>query len=201
MQDEKSDITESRTRGGDRALGSHVAERVRGLRHQRGWSLERLSELCGVSRSMLSQIERNDTNPTVAVALAIATALGISLDELVASPGRRSPLELIRADDPHWVYRSDADVRIRTLSPLTPERALEFYEITLQRNGALRSAPHFSGTREHLTVQRGHVRVEAGEHVADLRAGDSATYPADVPHAIINSGRTAAVVYLIDIVP
>jgi transcriptional regulator with XRE-family HTH domain len=90
---------------------------------------------------MLSQIERGEANPTVAVALAIATAFNISLDELVA-PDQHSPLEVIHADDPHYVYRSDDACRIRTLSPLTSQRQLEFYEITLQPDGALRSAAH-----------------------------------------------------------
>jgi transcriptional regulator with XRE-family HTH domain len=171
------------------------------LRHQRGWSLERLSRLCGVSRSMLSQIERSDANPTVAVALAIATAFGTSLDELIDPPAQRSPLQVIRADDPHYVYRSDEHCRIRTLSPLTPERSLEFYEITLQRDGALRSAPHFVGTREYLSVQRGRVRVETGAHSEELRPGDSVAYPADVAHAIVNIGRTPALIYLVDLLP
>jgi transcriptional regulator with XRE-family HTH domain len=171
------------------------------LRQQRGWTLEGLSQMCGVSRSMLSEIERHDANPTVAVALAIATTFGISLDELVDPPPQRSPLEVIRSDDPCYVYRSDEDCRIRTLSPLTPERSLEFYEITLLRGGALRSASHFLGTREHLSVQRGRVRVEAGIHTADLRPGDSVAYPADIAHAIVNVGRTSAVVYLVDLLP
>jgi transcriptional regulator with XRE-family HTH domain len=183
------------------ALGSRLAARVRALRHQRGWSLERLSSVCGVSRSMLSQIERSEANPTVAVALAVATAFGISLNELVESPTQGSPLQVIRADDLHYVYRSDRDCRIRTLSPLTPERSLEFYEITFQPDGALRSAPHFVGTREHLTVQRGHLRVEAGEFAAELRRGDSIAYPADVAHAIVNIGGTTAVAYLVDVLP
>lgn len=194
-------MTDTSNNARGRPLGSELAARVRDLRTQRGWSLERLSRLCGVSRSMLSQIERSEANPTVAVALAIATALGISLDELVVASAGRSPLQVIHADDPHYVYRSDEACRIRTLSPLTAERRLEFYEITLQRDGALRSAAHFTGTREHLTLQRGRVRVEAGEHAAELRAGDSIVYPADVPHAIVNSGRAAAVVYLVDTIP
>jgi transcriptional regulator with XRE-family HTH domain len=201
MQDRLSEITDAHGVEQGRALGSNLADRVRALRAQRGWSLKRLSELCGVSQSMLSQVERSEANPTVAVALAIATALGVTLDELVNAPGDRSPLHVIRAEDPLYIYRADPDCRIRTLSPLTPERELEFYEITLQRDGALRSAPHFAGTREHLTVQRGRVRVEAGEHTAELRAGDSIAYPADIPHAIVNTGRTPAVVHLIDTVP
>ena len=77
------------------------------------------------------------------------------------------------------------------------EKDVEFYEIRLQPGGALRSAPHFEGTREFLTLQKGHVRVESGGDLVDLNPGDSGSYRADVQHAIVNSGKTEAVVFLI----
>jgi transcriptional regulator with XRE-family HTH domain len=187
--------------GRTEALGGHLGEQLRRLRAQRGWSLERLAGVCGVSRSMLSQIERGEANPTVIVAAAIARALGVSLDELVTPPDQGSPLSVIRADDPQYVYRADEHCRIRTLSPLTAQRELEFYEVTFPARGELRSAPHFAGTREFLTVLRGEVRVESGEYVARLAAGDSVAYPADVAHAIVNVGAGEAVVHLVDTVP
>lgn len=150
---------------------------------------------------MLSQIERNETNPTVVVALAVAKTLGVSLEELATPVGEGSPLKVIRGDDSQYVYRSDERCRIRTLSPLSAERELEFYEIELPAKGELRSAPHFAATREFLTVREGRVRVESGEHTTDLAAGDSVAYPADVPHAIVNLDSSRAIVYLIDTVP
>jgi transcriptional regulator with XRE-family HTH domain len=183
------------------ALGDHLSERLRALRRARGWSLEQLAGVCGVSRSMLSEIERNKANPTVGVALAIARALGVSLGELVGSAESDDPLRVIRAQEDEYVYRSDDQCRIRTLSPLTPERELEFYEIELSPAGELRSAAHFTGTREFLTVREGRVRVEVAGRDARLDAGDSIAYPADVPHAIVNDGDAAAVVYLIDTCP
>jgi transcriptional regulator with XRE-family HTH domain len=196
-QETTSDISD--TRRGERALGDHLASQVRALRKQRGWSLERLGQASGVSRSMLSQIERNDANPTVAVALAIATALGVTLDDLATAPDHRSPVHVVPFDDPHMIYRSDEHCRIRTLSPLTADRAIEFYEITLRPDGELRSAAHFAGTREILTVLRGRVRVEAAGYSETLRTHDSVAYPADVEHAIVNVGRSEAAVYLIDV--
>jgi transcriptional regulator with XRE-family HTH domain len=183
------------------ALSSHLGDRVRLLRSQRDWSLEELATVSGVSRSMLSQIERNETNPTVVVALAIAKALGVSLDELATSPDEASPMQVIRGDDSQYVYRADESCRIRTLSPLSAHRELEFYEIELPLNGELRSAPHFGGTSEFLTVHHGAVQVESGEYSARLSAGDSVAYPADVPHAIVNVGEEPALVFLIDTVP
>jgi transcriptional regulator with XRE-family HTH domain len=177
----------------------HFAARVAELRKARGWSLDALSKACGVSRSMISQIERNAVNPTLAVSLAIARAFGMSLGELVEAPGATSSLFVIRASDRAYHFRSDKQVRIRTLSPLDNEKQVEFYEVQLGPRGALRSAPHFAGTREFLTVRRGRVRVESAGDSELLDAGDSVSYRADVPHAIVNAGRAEAVVFLVDI--
>ncbi len=175
----------------------HLGSRVKQLRAERGWSLEALARASGVSRSMLSDIEREQANPTLAVTLRIARAFGLSLGELLESPGASSAITVIRADDRAYLYRSDRDVQIRTLSPLNLEKDVELYEIRLQTGGALRSAPHYEGTREFLAVQKGQVRVESAGDAEALGAGDSATYRADVPHAIVNSGRGEAVVFLV----
>jgi len=176
-----------------RDLGS----RLKHLRAARGWSLEALATASGVSRSMLSQIEREQANPTLAVTLRIARAFGLSLGELLEAPGAGSAITVIRADDHAFHYRSDKDCRIRTLSPLNLEKDVEFYEVRLQPGGALRSAPHFEGTREFLTVQKGRVRIESATDAEELSPGASASYRADVAHAIINAGKGEAVVFLI----
>lgn len=181
------------------AITQHLGARVRQMRAERGWSLEALANASGVSRSMLSQIEREQANPTLAVTLRIAQAFGMSLGDLLEMPGASSMIHIIRAGDHTYHYRSDKDCRIRTLSPLNLEKDVEFYEVQLQQGGALRSAPHFEGTREFLTVQKGRVRVESGGDTEELDPGDSASYRADVPHALINVGKGEAVLFLVDI--
>ena len=181
------------------AITQHLGDRVRQLRAERGWSLQGLAGASGVSRSMLSQIEREQANPTLAVTLRIAQAFGMSLGELVQVPGASSSITVIRANDRAYHYRSDKSCRIRTLSPLNLEKDVEFYEVELQPGGALRSAPHYSGTREFLTVEKGSVRVESGGDSEVLQPGDSVSYRADVPHAIINAGPREAVLFLVDI--
>jgi transcriptional regulator with XRE-family HTH domain len=178
-------------------ISRHLGARVKHLRGLRNWSLEDLATASGVSRSMLSQIEREEANPTLAVTLRIARAFGLSLGELIELPGASSMISVIRADDRAYHYRSDKDCRIRTLSPLNLEKDVEFYEVRLQPGGALRSSPHFEGTREFLTVQKGRVRVESGQDDEELNPGDSGSYRADVSHALVNTGRTEAVAFLI----
>lgn len=179
------------------AIHRHLGSRLKQLRSGRNWSLEALAHASGVSRSMLSQIEREEANPTLAVTLRIARAFGLTLGELLETPGVGSCVNVIRADDHAYHYRSDRDCRIRTLSPLNLEKDVEFYEIRLQSGGELKSAPHFEGTREFLTVQKGRVRVESSGSAEELNTGDSANYRADVPHAITNLLKLEATLYLV----
>jgi transcriptional regulator with XRE-family HTH domain len=181
------------------AIHRHLGGRVRQLRTARDWSLETLAGASGVSRSMLSEIEREQANPTLAVTLRIARAFDMTLGDLLEAPEATSNVAVIRADDRAYHYRSDRHCRIRTLSPLNLEKDVEFYEVLLQPGGALRSAAHFEGTREFLTVQQGRVRLESGGDVEELGPGDSASYRADLPHAMINLEADEARLFLVDI--
>jgi transcriptional regulator with XRE-family HTH domain len=178
-------------------VSRHVCRRIRDLRQQRNWSLDVLSRASGVSRSMLSQIEREQANPTLAVTVKIASALGISMSELVEQVVPIHNIEVIRVEDRNSVFRSDANCSIRTLSPLHLEKDVEFYELTLHPDGALRSAPHFEGTREFLTVQKGKVSVTSDAETTELNKGDSASYRADVPHEIRNLSKAESLIFLV----
>jgi transcriptional regulator with XRE-family HTH domain len=180
-----------------KALGGVLCRRVRELRKKKAWTLDEMSAACGVSRSMLSEIERGRANPTLAVAYRIALAFGMSLGDLVEVPSAVHRIDVIRGDDRTYHFRSDRQCRIRTLSPLPLEKAVEFYEIVLHPGGTLGSCPHFKGARELLTVQRGRVRVGSGAEAVELNGGDSAHYPADVAHSIKNLGRDDAVLFVV----
>lgn len=174
-----------------------LCERLRRLRAEQGWSLDALSMSSGVSRSMLSQIERGRANPTLAVAVKIARAYGLSLAELVDDPARDSGIQVIRADDRTHIFRSDKECQIRTLSPLHLEKDVEFYEVVLKPGGELRSRAHFSGTREFLTVERGRIRIESERDQTEISSGDSASYRADVEHALVNISRSETIIFLV----
>lgn len=178
-------------------VSEHLCRRVKELRTERGWSLDRLSSASRVSRSMLSQIERRQANPTLAVTYRIAQAFGVSLGELVELPDAEAPIEVIRAGDQIYHYKNDKNCMIRTLSPLHLEKDVEFYELLLRPAGVLKSAAHFEGTREFLTIQKGRVRVTTAKETTELQKGDSANYRADVPHAIENIGRGEALMFLV----
>ncbi len=180
-------------------ISQHLCDRVRELRRQKGWTLEQLSTACGVSRSMLSQIERNQANPTLGVTFRIAQAFGMSLGQLVDVPDATPRIDVVRRTDRTYHYRSSEHVKIRVLSPPHLEKDVEFYELTLQPGGALVSEPHFEGVREVLTVERGSVEITCSSDHVTLGPGDSAHYAADVPHSITNTGKSDAVVVLAEL--
>jgi len=174
-----------------------LCERVTELRQVHGFTLDQLAAASGVSRSMLSQIERGQANPTLAVTFRIAQAFGLSIGELVDDPLASGLIEVVRADDPSSLFRADDECQIRTLSPLHMEKHVEFYELLLQPGASLDSSPHYSGTRELLTLAAGTAQVVAGNTECQLAAGDSAHYRADVEHSIQSVGDTPLRGYLV----
>lgn len=184
-------MTESQAEAG--SLSSRVIE----LRKRRGLTLEQLAAASGVSRSMLSQIERGKANPTLAVTLRIAQAFGMNIGDLVDQPWTASRIEVVRSDDANQLFRDDRECRIRTLSPLHMEKSVEFYEVRLAPAARLHSFAHFEGTRELLTVTQGRARIVAGDNRCELNPGDSAHYHADLEHTIENSGEEELVCFLV----
>lgn len=174
-----------------------LCDRMSRLRKANKLTLDQLSSISGVSRSMLSQIERGSANPTLAVTARIAQAFGISVGELVDPDWAGSQIEVVRGDDPHALFREDDECRVRTLSPLHMEKNVEFYEIHLKPGGKLASAPHYAGTKELLTVTSGAALIQSGTSEHRLNAHDSALYRADVSHTIASVGDEPLNCYLV----
>ncbi len=161
-----------------------LGERVSQFRQLQSLTLEQLAAASGVSRSMLSQIERGRANPTLAVTQRIAQTFGISIGELVDDPEAGNRVDVVRGDDPATLFRADGECELRTLSPLQLEKNIEFYAVILQPGAALTSEAHFEGTREMFTVAEGSATIRAGSTQIALRRGDTGHYRADIPHAI-----------------
>ena len=175
------------------ALGSKVIE----LRKKHKLTLDQLAATSGVSRSMLSQIERGQANPTLTVTFRIAQAFHMSIGELVDQPWASSTIEVVHGEDKSNLFRSDKECQIRTLSPLHSEKNIEFYELTIAPNSSLTSAPHYEGTKELLTIASGRATLVSGDNSTELSEGDSAHYRGDLKHSIINAGDTELVCYLV----
>ena len=175
-----------------------VGASLQRIRLKRGLTLEDLSRAAGVSKSMLSQIEREKANPTIAVAWRLANALGIGIEELLA--GEAPAFEAIHILEPHetpTLPGTHAGYVLRILGPMELAGKYEWYELTLAPDGALVSHPHDPGTTEYLTLLNGSIEIEADGAKRKLKAGGTARYLADKNHAIRNIGKSEAKALLV----
>ena len=180
-----------------------VGDTLAALRQAQALSLDELSRKAGVSKSMLSQIERAQANPTVAVVWRLANALGVPMGDLLggAQPPAAPAIAVVPVHATPALRNPDGSCELRMLGPIELAGQFEWYALTLQGGGALESQAHEHGTLEHLTVLSGALEVTSGDEQQRLRNGDTARYAADRPHAIRNPGKTVASAWLVVVHP
>ena len=180
-----------------------VGDTLAALRQARSLSLDELSRKAGVSKSMLSQIERAQANPTVAVVWRLANALGVPMGDLLGGAARPAEpaVTVVPVHATPSLRNPDGSCELRILGPIDLAGQFEWYALSLQPGGALESQAHESGTREHLTVLSGAIEVDAGGEKQRLKNGETARYAVDRPHAIRNTGKTAASAWLVVVHP
>jgi transcriptional regulator with XRE-family HTH domain len=190
-------MNECKTRGrgvAEDVSSGRVGERVRGLRRGRGWTLEVLAERSGVSRAMISKLERGEKNPTLVVAAKVAEGLGVSLMQLVGIEERREVVVVPR--DRRMVMRDPETGFERQL--LSGGRGLEFIKnVVPEGSTAGEFPPHRRGVEEYLLVEKGRLRVILGGEEYVLDEGDSAYFEADVRHRFDNVGEGECSYYVV----
>jgi transcriptional regulator with XRE-family HTH domain len=157
-------------------------------------SLDTLSKRSGVSKSMLSQIEQDKTNPTIVTVWKIARALNLSVQELMESSS--DSIEVVRFFDLPVIHSADKLCEIRIDSPVHMADNLELYHYTLKPGGTHISKPHYP-SEEFLTVIEGKVKVCSGESSVVLGKGDTCRYRGDIDHSVSNIHDGISEVYVI----
>ncbi|MBC2836817.1 helix-turn-helix domain-containing protein [Paragemmobacter straminiformis] len=182
--DQRTDITE------------RLALSLRETRRARGLSLDAVAKLSGVSRSMVSQIERGESSPTVATLWNLTQALQVDFAGLLGAAPARG-ITVTRAAAAPVIAGRGEGVTIRILSPAETVGEHEVYDLAFAAGGALVSSAHSAGCREHLTVIEGALTVRSGDEAEHLGAGDVARYAADRPHEIRAEGGAARAILIV----
>ncbi len=176
-----------------------LSARLKQTRKAKGLSLDALAKLSGVSRSMLSQIERGESSPTVATLWNLSRALQVDLSGLLEGEAAEHSAieEVLRADRTPAIDSKREGWQIRILSPPEEAGKHEIYDLSLDKKGALVSEPHRQGCREHLTVLEGRLTVTSDGNTVQLGEGDTARYAADCAHAIRADGTPARAILVV----
>jgi transcriptional regulator with XRE-family HTH domain len=164
-----------------------LGARLRALRGRRGLTLDALAERSGVSKAMLSKIERGATNPTVNIASRVARGLGVSLAELAGVEERRPALVVPAA---RRLPFEDPETRVtRHIFPALAGGALEFLHLTLPPGTDTGDLPqHRSGSETYIVVDRGQLQAYVGDEHFVLGEEDVLYFGGDVAHRFANTG-------------
>ena len=153
-------------------------------------SLGDLSQSSGVAKSMISQIEKNETNPSLATLSRLSQALGTSVEAMVSQDGSDDSalVEKTEIQDTPLLKSTDGLCELRIIGSIDTVQWVQWYDFQAQPGGVLESSPHPDGSVENLTILQGEVLVEVEDESWIAKAGETLRYRADRPHKITNTG-------------
>jgi transcriptional regulator with XRE-family HTH domain len=173
------------------ALALAIGARVKHERQSRGWTLDQLAAVAGVSRRMLINVEQGAANPSVGTLLRISDALGVGLPALVEFP-RPAPVMVTRHGDGAALWTSESGGRGVLVAGTEPPDVVELWDWTLAPGDQHLSEAHAPGTKELAQVQQGTIVVTVADQSVTLDVGDAVAFPSDVAHSYANPGTQPA---------
>ena len=173
------------------AMGQQFGNTINRLRQAGKLSLGDLSEQSGVAKSMISQIEKNESNPTLATITRLSRALGTSVEAMLANqPEGTALIQKAKRQDIPLIQSEDGLCTLQIIGWIESVEYAQWYDFTAQPGGKLESSPHPLGSIENLSILEGEVEVRVGGESWTAKAGETLRYRADRPHVITNIGET-----------
>lgn len=181
-----------RTQAAPEDATADLGKTIQRLRKAYNLSLGELSEQSGVAKSIISQIERNETNPTLSTVVKLSRALDTTVDEVLRGETQSFFIEHQQKSAVPILESQDGLCRLAIAGPLNLIDFFQWYDFHAKPSGVLESSPHPPGTIEHLYVVTGELEVTTGGETRIAKAGEALRYRADVPHKLVNTGDTEA---------
>ena len=172
-------------------LALSIGARVKQERQSRGWTLDQLAGVAGVSRRMVVNVEQGAANPSVGTLLRISDALGIGLPSLVQRP-QPKPVKVTRAGEGAALWIGESGGRGVLVAGTERPDVLELWDWRLGPGDTHVSEAHALGTKELMQVLEGTVTLAVGGQSVTLEAGDGVAFTGDVGHSYANQGTQPA---------
>lgn len=164
-----------------------IARNLKNLREKKKLSLEKVSELTGVSKTMIGQIERGESTPTITTIWKIANGLKISFSTLINIP--QTDTKVILRNDLQTLSEDNGKYRVYPNFPFEDDRRFEVYSVEIEKGGFLSADAHLEGTEELIIVFEGELTICVNKDEYTVRSGDSIRFKADRPHTYHNTGE------------
>ncbi|CAM5767919.1 DNA-binding protein [Labrys miyagiensis] len=166
------------------ALSGQLGKTVQRLRKAYNLSLSELAEQSGVAKSIISQIERNETNPTLATIWRLSQALDVSIERVLGSVEDEPFIEKTTRVDTPVIISDDGKCRLAVVGWLKTVEWLQWYDFQAEPGGVLESDAHQRGSVECLSILTGEVEVEVAGAIETAGPGETLRYRCDRHHAI-----------------
>lgn len=167
------------------------------IREEKKLSLDKVAKMTGVSKSMLGQIERGESNPTITTVWKIANGLKVSFTSLLNQKG--SDTVIVTKEDVEPLIEDNGKYKLYPFFPYEDGRRFEVYKVEIEKGGYLSAEPHGEKTHEFITVFDGEITIRVDDEEYKVKKGNSIRFRADKPHAYHNSGdeltRVSMVIY------
>jgi transcriptional regulator with XRE-family HTH domain len=178
-------------------LNQRIAERVRGLRAAKGLSLDALAARSGVSRSMISLVERGESSPTAVVLEKLATGLDVVLASLFDAPATGPDVAggpiARRKEQPEWRDPASGYLR-RNVSPIGMGQPMQIVEVHFPPGGRVAFETGVRDLRvfQQVWVLEGVIDIALDGEIHNLREGDCMAMQLDRPIMFHNPTRKPA---------
>lgn len=159
---------------------SAVSDNLKKTREQRGLSLERLSELTGVSKSMLRQIETGKSSPTIATIWKIANGLRVSFTALLRKQEIAAEVKPFRGESP--LTGESGKYRVFPLIPFDPHQSFETYYLEIDSGTVFSGEPHQGNIYEYVFVVKGTLEIAIEDRVFKIKENEFFKFEANHPH-------------------
>ncbi|WED27639.1 XRE family transcriptional regulator [Vibrio sp. DW001] len=174
---------------------SAMGDTLKHTRNKMGLSLSEVSSMTGVSKTMLSQIERAESMPTIATVWKIANGLRIKLETLLNSSGKLYEVKDI--DDMIPLRDDDDRILIYSIFPFSPTSGFEVFYGILKPGCNYAKSNHKNSTTEQIFVSQGKIELVVGKKTYHIKEGCAIAFDSKEDHTYINSGDKDASVHII----
>lgn len=166
-----------------------IANTLKTLRRERGWSLDKTAQETGVSKAMLGQIEREESSPTIATLWKIASGFQTSFSSFIEEITENTSNPLYRAGHAKSLHPADEKICVFPLFPFDQQLRFELFVIELLPGCEHLSPPHKHGVIEHVVVVDGEMEVLIDGSWQSLVKGEGIRFNANQSHGYRNTSQ------------
>jgi len=170
-----------------------LASRIKTARTSKGYTLDRVADISGLGKGLLSKVENFRVTPSLPTLSKLCEALGMSLSELFDGLDEKPQLSITRVGDRKLIERDrdQSDIDYHALAHGRPDRNMDPFVLHVPAGGGRREAMPHEG-EEFLIVLKGGVSFEYNGQIHQMKEGDSAYFDAEVEHRVFNEGSKDA---------